>query len=165
MTITGIGNFTGTVERTYTIEKAAIEVADSATKVYNGAEQMFYVQATNATGLVEGEVLTLSDAQVKGTEPGVYTEVSPYKWEVVKADGKTDSTGNYTINVSGTLTITAADSAAADTNNGNSTKADKGNAPQTGDTTAPLAAGAAIAAAAALVALFVSRKLRRNGTR
>ncbi len=165
VTITGIGNYTGEVERTYTIEKAAIEVADSATKVYNGAEQMFYVQATNATGLVEGEVLTLSDAQVKGTEPGVYTEVSPYKWVVVKADGKTDSTGNYTINVSGTLTITAADSAAADTNNGNSAKADKGTAPQTGDTTAPLAAGAAIAAAAALVALFLSRKLRRNGTR
>ena len=165
VTITGIGNYTGQVERTYTIEKAAIKVADSATRVYNGTEQMFYVQATDATGLAEGEVLTLSDAQVKGTEPGVYTEVSPYKWEVVKADGKTDSTGNYTINVSGTLTITAADSAAADTNNGNGTKADKGTAPQTGDTTAPLAAGAAFAAAAALVALFVSRKLRRNGTR
>ncbi len=167
VTVAGKGNYTGEVECVYTIEKAAIKVADSATKVYNGAEQMFYVQATDATGLVQGEVLTLSDAQVKGTEPGVYTEVSPYTWKVVKAD-KTDSTGNYTIEVSGTLTITAADSAAADTGNGNSdkaAKADKGTAPQTGDTTAPFAVGAAFAAAAALVALFVSRKLRRSGTR
>ncbi len=191
VTIEGEGNYGGRVKRTYTIEKAAIEVVDSATFEYNGQERVLNIDAANAIGLVEGEVLSLPDAQVKGTEPGVYAEVSNYTWEVVKADGTTDSTGNYTISVSGTLTITAADpsgdvpsgaddgSGSADegANGGNSatttkaekadkgTEVDKGTAPQTGDAAAPFAAGAALAAAAALVALFVSRKLRRSGTR
>ena len=155
---------------TLTVNKRAIEVSDSATLVYNGQEQAFCVNAANATGLAEGEVLTLRDAQVKGTEPGVYTEVSDFTWEVAKADGATDSTGNYTIEVSGQLTITSADapgdgSGSASGNgsaagNGNADKAGSSSA-KTGDSVAPFAAGAGIvAAAAALAAFLVSRKLR-----
>ncbi len=186
VTIDGKGNYGGRVERTYAIEKAAIEVADSATFEYNGQERVLSIDGANATGLVQGEALTLSDAQVKGTEPGVYTEVSDYMWKVVKADGTTDSTGNYTIKVAGTLTITAAepsgdvpsgtddginDGADEAVNGGSNAtttkaeKADRGTAPQTGDSAIPLAAGVAIAAAAALVALLASRMLRRSARR
>ncbi len=88
---------------------------------------------------------------------------------MVKADGTTDSTGNYTIDVSGTLTITADEAAANDgatTDNGTRAEADKDKVAKTADAMAPLAVGTALAAvAAALVALLVSRKLRRNARR
>ena len=58
------------------------------------------------TGVVANETLTLTGATITGTNKGTYDKVSDYTWSVAKADGS-DSTGNYTIEVSGTLTIEA----------------------------------------------------------
>ena len=94
---------------TVTITAAAITVTDSATETYDGTEKTLTITADKAEGVVSGETLTLNNAAIKGTDKGTYTTVnSGYTWSVVKADGTTDSTGNYTISVSGTLTIDAA---------------------------------------------------------
>ena len=81
------------------------------------------------------------------------------------ASGMTVSCDGYTGIYDGQAHAPAAtayvpDGSAADNAFGNGSPAAK-----TGDSTAPFAAGAAIAAAAALAVLLVSRKLRRNGTR
>ncbi len=147
-----------------TINKRVIEASNSASVVYNGQEQVLNITEANATGLVEGDELYLKNAQVKGTEPGTYTDVTEYDWTVIS--GNLIVTNNYDLKLSGELTITKADSgsgSAAD--NGNTGKADKTKAssasPQTGDSIAPFAMAAGIIAiAAALAAFFVSRKLR-----
>ena len=137
-----------------TINKRAIEVSDSATYTYNGQEQALSIVAAKVTNLVDGDRLYLNGAQVKGTEPGTYTDVTEYSWDVVN-DGD-NVTANYDLKVSGELVITAADNG-----NGSSDKADGSSAAKTGDSVAPFAAGAGIVAlAAALAALLVSRKLR-----
>ena len=137
-----------------TINKRAIEVSDSATYTYNGQEQALSIDAAKVTNLVDGDRLYLNGAQVKGTEPGTYTDVTEYSWDVVN-DGD-NVTANYDLKVSGELVITAADNG-----NGSSDKADGSSAAKTGDSVAPFAAGAGIVAlAAALAALLVSRKLR-----
>ncbi len=83
-------------------------------RVYNGGDQTLTITATNAvaptdtTGLVSGEALSLDGATVTGCFVGEYTNVATYTWSVAKGDeAKTDSTGNYTISVTGKLTITA----------------------------------------------------------
>ncbi len=150
-----------------TINKRVIEASNSASVVYNGQEQVLNITEANATGLVEGDELYLKNAQVKGTEPGTYTDVTEYDWTVIS--GNLIVTNNYDLKLSGELTITKADSgsgSAAD--NGNTGKADQTDkaktssaSPQTGDSIAPFAMAAGIIAiAAALAAFFVSRKLR-----
>jgi hypothetical protein len=132
-----------------TIEQCAIEVKDSSSVVYNGKEQVLNIEASKATGLVKGHELTLENAQIKGTEVGSYDKVSEYTWKVM--DGDIDVSKNYTINVSGKLTITKETPVT----------------PQTGDSTM-LYVGVALgvaAIAAALVAFLATRKLRGSAKR
>ena len=102
---------------TVTITKRAITLTDSKTVTYSGSEQTLEMPASAATGVVSGETLTFTrPATVKGTDAGTYggtwTRDDPDSydfdfgtWMVTKADGTTDSTGNYTLTITGTLTI------------------------------------------------------------
>ena len=148
----------------FTITQRPIEVNGSATFEYNGKEQVLDLDKIKATGLVEGDTLYLKNAQVKGTEPGVYTVVTDYDWTVANDDAIV--TSNYDLKVTGELTITkAANGSGSAADNGNAGKGDNAKtssaSPKTGDSIAPFAMGAGIIAiAAALAAFFVSRKLR-----
>lgn len=150
------------------IDKRALELNDSASYVYNGKEQVLNIDASKVTGLVDGDRLNLFNAQVKGTEPGTYNEVSEYTWDVI--NDELNVTKNYTLSVTGTLTITEEDSSAdadADNDSSDNESSDNGSdassdseTPQTGDF-AQFAMGAALAAAiAALGALFATRRFR-----
>ena len=89
---------------TVTITPLAITVNDTKTETYNGKTQTLTIGADKATGVLDGETLTLTGAVISRKDKGSSTDVSKYSWSVAKADGS-DSTGNYTIEVSGTLTI------------------------------------------------------------
>ena len=89
------------------IAPKAISVSASDAAVYDGQAKTLEITAGAASGLVEGETLTLTGAAVSGTDVGAYAEVSNYEWSVAKAGGA-DSTGNYTIAVAGNLSITPA---------------------------------------------------------
>jgi hypothetical protein len=92
---------TGTV----TIAKAKIELTGTGTKTYNGTEQKLELSASDATGVVSGETLGFQNTPtVKGTNAGSYNEVNYGTWYVTKANDD-DSTQNYEIEVTGTLTI------------------------------------------------------------
>ena len=104
VTVTGKGNYTGTVTKTYTIDPAKITVYDEDTRDYNGGDQTLTIGADKAEGVVTGETLTLTDATVTGKAANTYTKVGNYSWSVAKAD-ESDSTKNYTIEVTGKLTI------------------------------------------------------------
>ncbi len=57
---------------------------------------------------MDNETLTLNGATITGKNADTYTTLDnngAYTWNVKKADGTTDSTGNYTISVTGKLTI------------------------------------------------------------
>ncbi|MDO4854216.1 MAG: hypothetical protein Q4A43_02155 [Coriobacteriia bacterium] len=151
-----------------TIEKRALELNDSASLVYNGKEQAFNIDASKVTGLVDGDRLNLFNAQIRGTEPGTYNEVSEYTWDVI--NDELNVTKNYTLNVTGELTITEADSSAdtdADSKDSSDNESDSSSdtssdsaTPQTGDF-AQFAMGAAfVAALAAFGAFFASRRFR-----
>ena len=91
---------------TVTITKAAITLTDETTVTYNGEEQQLVLNAADATGVVAGETLGFKDTPtVKGTNAGTYKDVNYDTWYVTKANDD-DSTGNYELNISGTLTIT-----------------------------------------------------------
>ncbi len=98
-----------TAEYSLQVNPLNITVDDSTNVTYNGQEQALELTAAKATGLLAGETLTLEGAKVAGTAASTtpYTQVSNYTWSVAKADGITDSTGNYNISVSGSLTINA----------------------------------------------------------
>ncbi|MBQ6214025.1 MAG: InlB B-repeat-containing protein [Oscillospiraceae bacterium] len=97
---------TATGSGTVTITKAKITLTGSDSLVYNGAEQKLELSASDATGVVSGETLGFQRTPtVKGTNVGIYDEVDYGTWYVTKANDD-DSTGNYTIEVTGTLTIT-----------------------------------------------------------
>ncbi|MDO4854726.1 MAG: MBG domain-containing protein [Coriobacteriia bacterium] len=169
---TSQGNYSVTfVPADFTIGKRAIEVNDSVALEYNGQEQALNIDASKVAGLVDGDKLYLDNAQVKGTELGIYTEVTEYTWKAAK--GELDVTNSYDLKVSGELTITAASSNDSDADGNNagsadsdsSDSADEGEAssetPQTGDSSTSFVVGAGmVAIAAVLAALFVSRRLR-----
>lgn len=171
------GNYSVTfVPADFTISKRAIEVNDSATFEYSGQEQALNIDAAKAVGLADGDKLYLDNAQVRGTEPGTYTDVTEYTWKAAK--GELDVTGSYDLKVSGELIITAASSNDSDVDDSNagsddgdsSGSADEGEAssetPQTGDSSASFAVGVGmVAIAAALTAFFVSRRLRSTARR
>ncbi len=146
-----------------TIEKRAIQVSDSASVEYNGQEQVLDIDASKVTNLVDGDRLYLFGAQVKGTEPGTYTDVTDYTWDVV--NDELNVTKNYDLTVAGELTITKADSGSNGSSADNGTKAsdnassDGSSTTKTGDTALPFGVAAA-AAAAALAAFAATRKLR-----
>ena len=90
---------------TLTINKAKITLTGSTTVPYTGAEQKLELDATKATGVVAGETLGFQRTPtVKGTNAGTYTDVDYGTWFVTKANDD-DSTGNYEIEVTGTLVI------------------------------------------------------------
>ncbi len=92
---------------TLTINQQEIVVNATAERSYNAQDQTLTLTAANATGVVDEETLTLSGATITGKEVGEYTTVADgYTWNVTKADGSS-SKDNYTITVSGQLTITA----------------------------------------------------------
>ena len=89
------------------VDPKQIVVGGNRTVRYDGTQKTLRLPASAATGVIDGEKLTLTGAAVKGTKVGTYKKVSKYTWSVAKADGS-DSTGNYTIKVEGTLTILSA---------------------------------------------------------
>ncbi len=156
-----------------TIGKRALELNDSASLVYNGKEQVLNIDASKVSGLVEGDRLHLFNAQVKGTEPGTYNELSEYTWDVINDD--LNVTKNYTLNVTGELTITEADAPAStdtdSTDSSDNESSDKGSnnssdtgsdsaTPQTGDFAQFALGGALAVAIAALGAFLASRRIR-----
>ena len=93
-----------TAEYSLKVQPLNITVSDSSEVTYNGSEQVLTLGADKATGVLAGEALSLEGAEVKGVDAGDYSDVPEYSWSVAKGDGA-DSTGNYNIAVSGTLTI------------------------------------------------------------
>ena len=68
--------------------------------------QKLELNPANATGVVSGETLGFQRTPtVKGTNAGTYTDVDYGTWYVTKANDD-DSTGNYELDISGTLEIT-----------------------------------------------------------
>ncbi len=110
VTITGTGNYSGTITKTYEIKQREIEfVGNSATKIYNGKEQAvdgWTVKLTDEThGLVSGHTATLAagaSRKDEGTSTGRITAAG----EVVIMNGKEDVTKNYKITTTpGSITI------------------------------------------------------------
>ncbi len=151
VTITGIGNYTGTVTRTYQITPAPLHInTGSATKVYNG-EPLTNSEMT-VTGLVGDDTLT-------GLTTGSQTEVgsSPNTYEL---KGGTADLANYTVTEElGTLTVTEAPAPEADT----PADDNKSVMAKTGDAI-PMAAVVAVAAVAmiALAGAVVAARRRKN---
>ena len=98
VTITGIGNYTGTVTKTYQITPAPIKITtESGSKVYDGTP---LTAPGKINGLVDGEEVsfTVTGSQTEvGSSPNSYT----LKWD------KTAKESNYTITEKriGTLTV------------------------------------------------------------
>ena len=89
------------------VNPAVITVHAESELIYNGSDQKLDITAEGAKGVVSDETLTLHGATIAGKNVGVYTDVADYAWSVAKADGS-NSTGNYTIDVTGKLTIVKA---------------------------------------------------------
>lgn len=101
MTITGIGNYAGSIEQAWSIAKKAVTVAaKAATKVYGDAEPAY---ECTFDGLVEDDKLIVSYNREQGEDVGTY-EITP----VVNAES--EDYGNYNITyATSTLTITPAE--------------------------------------------------------
>lgn len=99
VTVTGKGNYTGTVERTYNITRAPLTVVtETATQVYNGHE---LTAPGKLEGLVAGET---ADFKTTGKQKSVGSSLNTYD---VNWSG-TAKSGNYRIAAEklGTLTVT-----------------------------------------------------------
>ena len=115
VTITGKGNYSGTVEKTYSITKRPITfVGNSDSKTYNGQVQTVdgYAVSTERGQyeLVEGHTASLT-ASASGTSVGTYTGTITAAADVkIKTTDGANVTENYAITTTpGTLTITAKD--------------------------------------------------------
>ena len=98
VTITGIGNYTGTVTRTYEITPKAYTVTtESASKVYDGTA---LTAGGKIEGIVDGEVVVV---HTTGSQTEVGSTPNTYKLEWKKASSK-----NYKLKEDsiGTLTVT-----------------------------------------------------------
>ena len=98
VTITGIGNYTGTVTRTYEITPKAYTVTtESANKVYDGTA---LTAGGKIEGIVDGEVVVV---HTTGSQTEVGSTPNTYKLEWKKASSK-----NYKLKEDsiGTLTVT-----------------------------------------------------------
>ncbi len=97
VTVIGKGNYEGTIETTYTINKATLNVTtNSATRSYNGEA---LTAEGKVTGLVNGETTTV---KTTGSQTEVGSSVNTYElvWESAKAS-------NYDVKEElGTLTVT-----------------------------------------------------------
>lgn len=104
VTIEGIGDYEGTVERSYTITKRSIAVNDTKEVVYNGEDIVLELHGEKAENLVAGHTLELSNAVITAKDVGTYDKVSSYTWQVFDNNGK-DVSKNYQLEVSGQLEI------------------------------------------------------------
>ncbi len=100
VTIQGIGSYTGTITKTYSIKPAALHIATgSATATYNG--QALTSSEIRVDGLVAGDVIGVT-ATGSQTEVGSSSNTYTLNWMQVNPD-------NYTLTDElGTLTVTAA---------------------------------------------------------
>ena len=104
VTITGKGNYTGTVEKTYTIEKALLAITASNQTITYGGSITQGTGDVNAAGLCSGDrldgiTLTASTANVPGGT------IIPSAAAIKNSSGE-DVTGNYAITYqTGVLTI------------------------------------------------------------
>ena len=98
VTITGAGNYTGTVTRTYQITPAALTVTtQGASKVYDGTALK---AAGTVTGFVNGETATFTTTGSQ-TKAGSSENTYSLTWD------KTAKESNYTVSKTlGTLTVT-----------------------------------------------------------
>ena len=105
--ITGKGNYTGTKELTFTINKRAITVtAGSSSKTYNGTALTNSSATLTAGSLASGQTLT---ASATGTITNAGSVANTVSTAVVKNSAGTDVSSNYTITkVNGTLTVNKA---------------------------------------------------------
>ena len=99
VTITGKGNYTGKVERTYRITpKALTVVTKSDSRAYNGQD---LTADGSIDGFVEGES---ADFKVTGKQNAVGSSINTYE---INWNGVSAKQGNYSINEQlGTLTVT-----------------------------------------------------------
>ncbi len=102
VTVTGIGNYTGEVTRTYNITKRdVILTASSAEKVYDGTPLTATEVTVEGDGFVEGEVSNL-------TATGTITNVGSVTNGISYTYGDNYKTGNYNLTkINGTLTVTS----------------------------------------------------------
>ena len=106
-------NYSNTAETSYTLKvnKFAITVSNVVTgQAYTGSEQTVDAKDGNVTALPGNETLTLDGATISRTDVGTTEKTfsaGEYSWSVVKSDGTTDSTDNYTISVYAKLEIVA----------------------------------------------------------
>jgi uncharacterized repeat protein (TIGR02543 family) len=102
-TVTGIGDYAGTVDRTYKITPAQVTVTTpDATKAYDGGA---LTAAGTLSGLVTGETATFSTTGTQ-TEAGSSTNTYALTW-----DGTAKSSNYAVTETLGTLTVTKADAA------------------------------------------------------
>ena len=117
---------------TLTVTPKEITVNGTKTESYDGTKKTLDLSMASAgntsaganpsiAGLVDGETLTLTNAVIEAIAIGTYEKSSDaeestkkldgFTWSVSKTVGETveESTGNYTIKVSGTLTIEKGD--------------------------------------------------------
>ena len=130
VTITGTGDYDGTVVITYQITPKALTVTtDSASKVYDGTA---LTAGGRIEGLVNGEEVTF---KATGSQTSVGSSANTYSlvWD------KTAKEGNYTIDKEdlGTLTVTQAPAPEPETpsQDGGNTNTRDHTAPRTGDDT------------------------------
>ncbi len=102
VTVTGIGNYSGTVERTYNITKRNVTlISDDASKVYDGTPLTATEVTVEGDGFVEGEVSNL-------TATGTITNVGSVTNGISYTYGDNYKTGNYNVTkINGTLTVTS----------------------------------------------------------
>ena len=96
VTITGIGNYSGTVTRTYQITPASVTVtADNKSKTYGSADPEL---TASVEGTIGTDTVSYTVTRAEGENAGTYT---------ITASGE-EIQGNYTVSyVTGTFTITA----------------------------------------------------------
>ena len=140
VTIEGIGNYTGTVTKTYDITKrTVIFTGESDTRAYTGRPISLTNVAESDTGLVKGHTSNV-EYLAEGTSVGTHTGTITAVENVKIMSGNVDVTKNYAITtIAGVLTITATPASENITIVGTNT-----NKVYDGD---PLAAGTAIARA------------------
>ncbi|MSS19210.1 MBG domain-containing protein [Pseudoramibacter porci] len=113
VTITGRGNYTGTIDRTFTINKRPVSfTGKSYTLTYDGKAHRY--DGITVDGLLDGQT---SDVRysVSGTNAGTYGGAITKAEDIKITDGNKDVTANYAVtSAAGKLTIDKKDIAKAD---------------------------------------------------
>ncbi len=100
-----------TGEATVTIRPRPLTVYAETTLVYNGSRQSFFVTSQDVqpggenSGLVPGETFTLAGAEIHGTDVGAYTAINEGMSYSIYS-GSNPRTPNYTVTITGKMTIT-----------------------------------------------------------